>query len=84
MVTTLSGETKPIKWIGHRRLDLTKHPRPEEVWPVRVAAGAFGEDLPRRDLWLSPRHSIAREGALIPIVALINGASVRQVRTRRG
>ncbi len=80
-VATVSGEAKPIKWIGHRRLDLTRHPRPEEVWPVRVAAGAFGEDLPRRDLWLSPRHAIAAEGALIPIVALLNGASVRQART---
>ncbi len=79
-VTTVSGEAKPIVWIGHRRLDLTKHPRPEQVWPVRVAAGAFADRLPRRDLWLSPRHAVAVEGVLIPIVALLNGASVQQVK----
>ena len=48
---------------------------------MRVMAGAFAHGSPRRDLWLSPRHAVAVEGALIPIVALLNGASVRQVRT---
>jgi hypothetical protein len=49
------------------------------VRPVRVAAGAFGEGLPRRDLWLSPGHNVAFEGVLMPISALVNGRSVAEV-----
>ena len=67
-----------IKWIGHRRIDCRRHPDPQQVWPVRVVAGAFGADQPSRDLLLSPDHAVAVEGALIPIRLLVNGASIRQ------
>ncbi len=80
LAITASGAQRPIVWLGHRRLDIAKHPKPQRVWPVRVAAGAFGENLPRRDLWLSPGHNVAAEGALMPISALINGISVAQVK----
>ena len=75
-----SGGFRPVVWIGERRLDLRRHPRPHEVRPVRVIAQAFGAGLPRCDLWLSPGHNIAFEGALIPISALVNGASIMQER----
>jgi hypothetical protein len=75
-----SGGFRPVVWIGKRRLDLRRHPRPWAVQPVRVLAQAFGAGLPRRDLWLSPGHNIAVEVALIPISALVNGASIVQER----
>ena len=75
--TRFAGLT-PIKWIGHRRIDCRRHPDPQQVWPVRVAAGAFGPDQPSRDLCLSPDHAVAVDGALIPIRLLVNGASIRQ------
>ena len=46
---------------------------------MRVRAGAFGDGQPRRDLWLSPGHNIAFEGALIAACRLINGRSVGQI-----
>jgi hypothetical protein len=49
------------------------------VWPVRVSANAFGEGVPRRDLWLSPGHNIVSEAVLMPISCLINGRSVGQI-----
>ena len=76
---TVSGRLRPIRWIGHRRVDISRHPEPLAVYPVRVSAGAFGEGLPRRDLWLSPGHSVLFEGVLIPISKLLNGVSVAQV-----
>jgi autotransporter passenger strand-loop-strand repeat protein len=78
-VVTASGGRRPIVWIGHRGLDLARHPDPLAVKPVRVRAGAFGEGSPRRDLWLSPGHNVAFAGALMPISALINAASVAQM-----
>jgi hypothetical protein len=76
------GGQRRIVWIGHRRLDTRRHAAPREVWPVRVCANAFGGGLPRRDLWLSPGHSVAVDGVLIPIRALINGCCIVQLATQ--
>jgi hypothetical protein len=78
-VVTASGAARPIRWIGHRRVDISRHPSPAEIWPILVRRGAFAEAIPSRDLWLSPRHSVALEGVLIPIVALQNGRTVLRV-----
>ena len=67
-----------VAWIGHRRVDCRRHPRPHDVWPVRVRAGAFGAGQPMRDLVLSPDHAVLAEGALIPIRYLINGRTIVQ------
>jgi Ca2+-binding RTX toxin-like protein len=79
-VVTAGGELRPIVWIGHRRIDINRHPDPEAVWPVRVRANAFGRGQPRRDLWLSPEHAVSVAGRLIPIGRLINGGAIQQER----
>lgn len=78
VVCTRLGEPVQVVWLGHRRLDCRRHPRPRDVWPVRVGAHAFGRGRPRRDLWLSPDHAIFTGGALIPIRYLVNGATIVQ------
>ncbi len=78
-LVTSRGEARPLIWRGHRTIDCTKHPRPHDVWPVRVEAGAFGGGKPQRDLWLSPAHSVFTDGVLIPIRRLINGATIAQL-----
>jgi Ca2+-binding RTX toxin-like protein len=76
---TISGAFRPISWIGHRRIDCSRHPDPRKVWPVCVSAGAFGEGLPRRDLWLSPDHAVYVQDVLIPIKLLVNRSTIRQI-----
>ena len=78
-VVTASGELRPILWLGHRRINAAKHPDREAAWPYLVAAGAFAEGVPARDLWLSPRHSVVVGNALVPICELANGLTIRQV-----
>lgn len=78
MVRTQFSGAAPILWIGRRRVDCRRHPKPAEVWPVRVAAGAFGDNQPSRDLYLSPDHAVFVDGALIPIRYLQNGATIVQ------
>ncbi|MCJ2044243.1 Hint domain-containing protein [Methylobacterium sp. J-078] len=83
-VVTASGAHRPIVWIGQRSIDCTRHRIPDAIWPVRVLAGAFGEDLPRRDLWLSPDHAVrvsVLDEVLIPVKHLVNDATITQVKS---
>jgi hypothetical protein len=77
-VVLARGGTAPVIWLGHRRVDCRHHPKPHDVWPVRVAAGAFGANQPRRDLFLSPDHAVFFGGVLIPIRYLVNDATIVQ------
>ena len=70
-----------IVWLGHRRVDCRRHPRPHDVWPVRIHTNAFGPRMPHRDLLLSPDHAVFIDGVLIPIRYLINGATIIQEPT---
>ncbi len=81
IVLTLSGgelSAQPVKWVGHRRIDLTAHPHPETVAPIRIRRGAFAENMPHRDLLVSPDHAVFVDGKLICARQLINGTTIRQ------
>jgi hypothetical protein len=83
MLVLADGGTAPVRWIGSRRMDCARHPRPWDVMPVRVVANAFGPGMPHDDLVLSPDHAVFAAGALIPIRYLINGGTIRQEQRRR-
>ena len=83
LLRTAGGALRPVRWIGHRRIDLTRHPDPRRAQPIRIAADAFADGVPTRDLWLSPDHAVFDRGRLIPIRLLVNGATiVRETRRR--
>jgi hypothetical protein len=73
----------PVIWVGRREVDCARHAQPRKVWPVRVAAGAFGEGRPGRELFLSPDHAVYVEGVLIPVRCLVNGSTIAQVPVAR-
>ena len=77
---TIDGANEPIVWIGQRTVNCKRHPAPETVWPVLISAGAFGDNGPVRDLYLSPDHAVFVAGVLVPVKLLINGDSITQVR----
>lgn len=68
----------PIIKIHRHHIDCARYPEPRTVWPVRIAAGAFAEAMPSRDLLLSPDHAIHIDGVLIPAKHLIDGTAIRQ------
>jgi len=82
--TLLGRRLARIAWIGHRRIDCTRHPRPADVWPVRVCRDAFAPGMPACDLDLSPDHAVylpaEQGGVLVPVRHLLNGASIAQVQ----
>lgn len=78
VVLTASGEARAIKWVGTSLVRPSRRRNPQQVNPVRIRAGAFGESLPARDLRVSPGHAIFVDGVLIPAGLLVNGATIVQ------
>ncbi len=75
-VVTLSGEAKPVKWIGRRSYSASVVAGEPHVAPVLIRQNALADGLPRRDLYLSPCHAMYVDGVLIESAHLINGVSV--------
>jgi hypothetical protein len=75
LVETLNGPL-PVKWIGRQRFRKDSPSWHWSVAPIRVARFALGDQYPRRELYLSPKHSLFIDGFLIPVEWLVNGRSI--------
>jgi autotransporter passenger strand-loop-strand repeat protein len=79
MVITKEGDDAPIKWIGKRKLDLSRHPHPEQAQPIFFEADCLADGVPSSELILSPDHALYLDGVLVPAKALVNGQNIRQL-----
>ena len=75
LVTTSDGRRAPMRWIGRQTFSRT-FADPLRVLPIRIKAGALADNVPRRDLLLSPCHAVLVGDLLIQAGALVNGASI--------
>ena len=82
-VITAAGAARPIKWIGRRSYD-GRFARGRHLLPVCIEAGALDDNVPARDLWISPHHAMFLEGVLIEARDLLNGVTITQAESVRG
>jgi hypothetical protein len=76
LVLTADGEAKVV-WVGRQTI-VSRFADPIRNWPIRVLAGAIADNLPCRDLLVSPDHALLVDGVLIHAGALVNGTSIRR------
>lgn len=74
-ILTLDNSVVAIKWIGQQKV-MTRFRMPERVRPVCITQGAFGRNLPKRDLYVTPDHALFFDDVLINASALINGDTI--------
>ncbi len=74
LVEAVDGRAVAVRWVGKQ----TVAPRfaDELRLPVRVKAGALGENVPCNDLRVSPDHALLIDGALVHAGAIVNGTSI--------
>ena len=76
---TRSGAVRPIRWIGRRSYAGRFAAGNRDVLPIQIGRDALGDDVPRRDLFVSPLHAMFLDDVLIPAAALVNGRSIVQM-----
>ncbi len=88
LVLNKSGDYVAVRWIGHRKFNdhaILTYPH---LRPVRIAAGSLGNDLPAKDLLVSPQHRIhvsdwraellyGFSEFLAPAISLVNDSTIR-------
>jgi len=57
-VRTASGVLRPIKWIGRRSYNGRFVMGRTDILPVCIKSGALADNVPARDLWVSPNHAM--------------------------
>jgi Hint domain len=75
LVMTADGRFAPVAWIGRRSVRKA-FADPQRVLPIRIKANALGDQVPSRDLLLSPDHAILVDDVLIQAGALPNMTSI--------
>lgn len=79
LIKTADGTLVPIKWIGIQTFS-TQDAHPFRAFPVQIKAGALGNGLPVRDLFVTPDHALLVDGILANAGALTNNLSIVQMK----
>ena len=75
LVLTHDGREIPVAWLGRQTVS-TVFADKLRVLPIRIKAGALAENVPARDLLVSPDHAMFVDGVLIHAGALVNDTSI--------
>jgi hypothetical protein len=76
LVLGADGRARTVRWIG-RQTVVSVFANPQRNFPIRIGAGALGDNTPARDLLVSPDHALLVDGLLVQAAALVDGLAVR-------
>nr|WP_294916119.1 Hint domain-containing protein [uncultured Neokomagataea sp.] len=62
----------PLKWVGRKTVSVNS----VESRPVRIKANALGDNVPFKDLLVTPEHCLFLNGAFVPARMLVNNKSI--------
>lgn len=75
LVLTVGGTAKPVSWMGRQTIS-ARFADPARSFPIRIKAGALADNVPSRDLLVSPDHALLIDGVLVHAGALVNELSI--------
>src|SRR5690606_37865418 len=84
-VRTASGGVATVKWLGYRSLRKARIPAKDAIraFPIVFQKGSIADNVPHRDLTVSPGHHMFFDGKLIPAMLLVNGKTITQDFSRQ-
>jgi hypothetical protein len=74
-IITRLGVRRAVRWIGRRKMEVDLKGR-QDMRPVVVLPGALGPLRPAKAVRLSPSHAVFVDGVLVPVMHLVNGATI--------
>jgi hypothetical protein len=77
LITRFHG-IRPIKWMGRQSFGARFINANRDKLPVRIRADALGDQLPARDLFVSPAHAMLVDETLVLAKTLVNGVTITQ------
>ncbi|MDI9849624.1 Hint domain-containing protein [Rhodoblastus sp. 17X3] len=75
LVLTADGRALPVRWLGRQTVS-TIFGDKLRVLPIRIKAGALDDNVPSRDLVISPDHAVLIDGVLAQAATLVNEISI--------
>jgi len=87
LVLTKDNGAQPIRWIASRALNASSFKADPSLRPIRIQAGALGDQKPERDLVVSQNHCVlisdwrcellfGEDEVLAPAKALLNDSTI--------
>jgi hypothetical protein len=68
---------EPVVWVGNFKApNLTS-----KTFPICIKANSFGENIPFKDLYVSPEHCVLIDGKMLKAEFLVNGDTIYQDNT---
>ncbi|WP_051528374.1 Hint domain-containing protein [Asaia astilbis] len=68
---------RDVVWIGQRSTIVRTWLDDDEAgYPVRILRNALGDNMPHKDLLVTPEHAMFLNGAFVPARMLVNGRSI--------